>query len=155
MFYFILIMKLKFEQKKPGRIRQTVHPIDIEIDGSPSTVAELIDATVRSCVAIFNHKAFCAPERDNMDVDSTRTPISEKQIDDFAETGRVAFGIVYNGKMADPDIAAANALQSYADGLYRIFLNGNPLGELETKIKLTEGDCLTVVRLTLLAGRLW
>ena len=57
--------------------------------------------------------------------------------------------------MADPDKAAANALQSYADGLYRIFLNGNPLGELETKIKLTEGDCLTVVRLTLLAGRLW
>lgn len=148
-------MILKFEQKKPGRIRQTVHPIDIEIDGSPSTVAELIDATVRSCVAIFNLKACSAPSSDRMDEDSTHAPVSEKQIDDFAETGRVAFGIVYNGKMADPDKAVANALQSYEDGLYRIFLNGNPLGELETKIKLTEGDCLTVVRLTLLAGRLW
>ncbi len=148
-------MKILFEQKKPGRTRQTVQPTAMEIEGDPKTVKELIEATVRVCVAAFNLKAMDAPERDNPDADTTHKLLSPSDIADLAETGRVAFGIVYNGNTEDPDKAVANAVQCYEDGLYRMFLNGHLLGDINTKIELTEGDCLTVVRLTLLAGRLW
>lgn len=148
-------MKIFFEQKKPGRTRQSVQPIAIEIEGNPTTVRELIDATVRFCVAVFNNKAIQAPAKDNLDADTTHRILTQTAINDLAESGRVAFGIVYNGKTEDSNKAVTNAVQCYEDGLYRMFINGQPLGDLNTKIELTEGDCLTVVRLTLLAGRLW
>lgn len=148
-------MKLMFEQKKPGRIRQSIEPVEIEIAGVPSTVGALIEAIVRACVEVFNRKALKAPDRDNMDSDSIHNVIGSDRVDDLVETGRVAFGIVYNGKMEDSDKAVINALQCYEDGIFRIFLNGKPLGELQEGIKLNDGDTLTVVRLTMLAGRLW
>ncbi|MDE6549184.1 MAG: hypothetical protein K2L22_09300 [Muribaculaceae bacterium] len=148
-------MKLMFEQKKPGRTRQSIEPVEIEIEGLPSTVGALIEATVRTCVDAFNHRAHQAPDRDNMDSDSIHSVIGSDRIADLVETGRVSFGIVYNGKTEDPDNAVKNAFQCYEDGIFRIFLNGNLLGELNEEIKVKDGETLTVVRLTMLAGRLW
>ncbi len=71
------------------------------------------------------------------------------------ETGRVAFGIVYGNRQADADKAVANALQCYEDGMFRMFLNGVPLGDIHSPVEVREGACLSVVRLTLLAGRMW
>lgn len=146
-------MRILFEQKKPGRTRQSVAPVEVEIEGRPETVGELIEATVRSVVAAFNSRAVSAPE--DADADLSGALIDEKRIADLAETGRVAFGIVYNGRQEDPDKAVANALQCYDDGLFRIFLNGTPVEGRDTPIKMNDGDVLTVVRLTMLAGRLW
>lgn len=148
-------MKLMFEQKKPGRIRQSVEPVEYEIEGNPATVGELIAATVVACVDAFNRKALNAPNRDDMDADDVHKALSESKIADMAETGRIAFGIVYNGKTADPSKAVENALQSYEDGLFMLFLNGMPLGATDDEIQLNEDDTITAVRLTLLAGRLW
>lgn len=146
-------MRILFEQKKPGRTRQSIAPVEVEIEGRPETVGELIEATVRSVVAAFNNRAVSAPE--DADADLSGVLIDEKRIADLAETGRVAFGIVYNGRQEDPDKAVANALQCYDDGLFRIFLNGTPVEGSDTPIKMNDGDVLTVVRLTMLAGRLW
>lgn len=148
-------MKLMFEQKKPGRTRQSIEPFEIEIESVPLTVGALIEATVRSCVDAFNRRALQAPDRDNMDSDNIHSVIGSDRIADLIETGRVSFGIVYNGKTEDPYKAVINALQCYEDGIFRMFLNGNPLGELKQEINLNDGDTLTVVRLTMLAGRLW
>ena len=148
-------MKLMFEQKKPGRARQSIEPVEIEIDGIPSTVGDLIAATVRACVYAFNHRASHAPDRDNLDTDRIHNVIGNENVCDLIETGRVSFGIVYNGKTEDSDKAVINALQFYEDGIFRIFLNGNPVGVLKEEINIKDGDTLTVVRLTMLAGRLW
>ena len=148
-------MKLMFEQKKTGRVRQSIEPVEIEIEGVTATVGALLEATVRACVDAFNRKAIMAPDRDNLDSDSNHNVIGSDHIADLIETGRVAFGIVYNGKTEDPDKAVNNALQCYEDGIFRIFLNGKSLGELKEEISLNERDILTVVRLTMLAGRLW
>ena len=78
-----------------------------------------------------------------------------REIEDLADSGRIAFGMVYSDKTEDPEKAVANALQCYEDGLFRIFLNGRPLGSLNEEMQLNENDRLTVVRLTMLAGRLW
>lgn len=146
-------MKLLFEQKKPGRMRQTVEPVEIVIDGVPTTVGTLIEAIVRTCVAAYNRKAMRAPE--DPDADQSHNVLDKKTIDELIETGRISFGIVYNDKIVDADEAVANALQCYEDGLFRIFLNGKPLKESTERIELKENDLLTVVRLTMLAGRLW
>jgi hypothetical protein len=149
-------MKLRFEQKMPGRIRHSVQSVVLEIEGVPATVSELIESIVRICVVAFNRKVQQVPDIDAMDVDNIHNnKLSPSEIDDFAEIGRIAFGITYNNKEENPDIAVANALQCYEDGLYKMFLNGTLLGDLQETIELTEGDCLTVIRLTMLAGRLW
>ena len=148
-------MKIFVEQKKPGRTRQSVQPVAMEIIGKPETVRELIETIVHICVEAFNLKAIEAPDKDNPDTDNRHRVLDQNNIEDSIETGRMTFGIVYNNTTEDYGKAIANALQCYEDGLYRMFLNGVQLGNLDTKIDLAEGDCLTVVRLTLLAGRLW
>ncbi|MBD5309119.1 MAG: hypothetical protein HDS10_01635 [Bacteroides sp.] len=148
-------MKLFFEKKNPGRHRQEIEPILIEIEKKPSTVAELIEETVRVCVAEFNEKAVKAPGRDDLDADNVHNVLTGNTIENLAETGRIAFGMVYNDKTEDSDAAVANALQCYEDGLFRLFLNGVPLKDINDSLDLTDGDHITVVRLTLLSGRLW
>lgn len=148
-------MKLLFEQKKPGRLRQSIKQVEIEIDSIPTTVGELLELTVKICVDAFNRRALQAPDRDKMDEDSIHNLISKDCMDSLIESGRIAFGIVYNGSTEDPDMAVKNALQCYKDGIFRVFLNGKSLGELKDEIKLNDGDTFTVVRLTMLAGRLW
>lgn len=146
-------MKVFFEQKKPGRARQTIAPVEMDIEGNPDTVGMLIAATVMAMVEAFNRRASDAPDSDH--ADTARVWLDDDCLAALAETGRVAFGIVYNDRMADPEEAIANALQCYDDGLVRMFLNGAPLGDKDSAIELKDGDTLTVVRLTLLAGRLW
>lgn len=148
-------MKIFFEQKKPGRTRQTIEPVAVEIDGCPASVGALIEATVRACVAAFNKRAASSPEDPDIDIDNADKVLDEQSISDLAETGGVAFGIVYDNRQADADHAVANALQCYEDGIFRMFLNGCPLGDICTPVEVMEGDCLSVVRLTLLAGRMW
>ncbi|MDE6228096.1 MAG: hypothetical protein K2M63_11335 [Muribaculaceae bacterium] len=148
-------MKLFFEKKNPGRHRQKIEPILIEIEKKPSTVAELIEETVRVCVAEFNDKAVKAPERDDLDADNVHNVLSGNTIENLAETGRIVFGMVYNDKTEDSDAAVANALQCYEDGLFRLFLNGVPLKDINDSLDLADGDHIIVVRLTLLSGRLW
>ena len=149
-------MKLLFEQKKPGRIRQTVEPAVLEIDETPASVRALIDASVRACVRAFNLKASCSPDIDSMDADWRHPAVDTETIENLASAGRVAFGFVYGCcRPVDPDKAVADALQGYEDGIFRIFLNGRILGELNEEIRLNENDLITVVRLTMLAGRLW
>ena len=146
-------MKILFEQKKPGRTRQAIVPVEMEVAGKPANVGELIEAAVRRVVADFNDRAGRAEADTEKDVGGK--VLTRADIADLAETGRIAFGIVYNGKQVDADEAVANALQGYDDGLFRIFLNGRLLGEADEAIELCEGDLLTVVRLTFLAGRMW
>ncbi len=146
-------MKLLFEQKKPGRKSQTIEPVEISIEGIPTTVGTLIEATVKTCVEAYNRKAVKAP--DNPDADNSHKVLDQHTIDELIETGRISFGIVYNDKVVNEEEAVANALQCFEDGLFRMFLNGKPLKELSESIELKEDDLLTVVKLTMLAGRLW
>ena len=61
----------------------------------------------------------------------------------------------YNEQKQDLEKAIENALQSYEDGIYRVFVNDEEMGEIESEIELKEKDELTFVRLTMLAGRMW
>ena len=76
-------------------------------------------------------------------------------MEDKAATGKVGFEANYNGRPAAETEAIINALQSYEDGIFRIFLDDAELGELSSSVQLKEESTLTFIRLTMLSGRLW
>ena len=88
----------------------------MEIEGRPTTVGGLIEAAVRCVVADFNDKANRADSDTEKDV--RQKALTKTDIADLAETRRIAFGIMYNGKQVDAHEAVANALQGYADGAF-------------------------------------
>ena len=81
--------------------------------------------------------------------------LTDKKINDLSDAGKISFGVDYNGQKQDLEKAVENALQSYEDGIYRIFVNDAEVGEIDCEINLKENDELTFVRLTMLAGRMW
>ena len=81
--------------------------------------------------------------------------LTNEEIQDKATTGKISFGVNYNGMSADTEKAIRNALQSFEDGIFRIFVDGEELESLEQPVSLHEGSELIFVRLTMLAGRMW
>lgn len=137
-------MILKIHLKQIGQRKQAVAPVDFEYSPVPHTVRELIAQTAAACVNAYNERVRRG--------DSRTTPVTEQQITDMAGVGKIAFGINYGGREQDPDKAIDNALQSFEDGLYRVFLNENELERLDDNLDLCEGDSLTFIRLTMLTG---
>ncbi len=140
-------MNLKINIKQIGERKQKIAPINFEYSPVPRTVRELITQTVETCVNSYN-------ERVRAGEDGAK-PLSDAEITDMANVGKIAFGINYGGKEQPLDKAVDNALQSFKDGLYRVFLNDNELTELDGELTLSENDSLTFIRLTMLAGRMW
>lgn len=146
-------MKIYFEQKKPGRSRQAIVPVELDISLEEATLNGIISATVRSCVETYNLKLHQAS--DDFDTDNLHNLKTTDEIENQAPTGKIAFGFICEGKTVDSETAIANAIQCHEDGLFRIFLNGRMVSASDNEIDIKDGDTLSVVRLTMLAGRLW
>ncbi len=143
-------MKVKVNIKKIGKQRPGVEPVAYEIDGKPSNVRELIIAMTSACVQDYNRRLAAK------DLYACLTHYEGREdLDIQAKTGKIGFGVNYGEKEAEENQAAANAIQCFEDGIYRIFLDEKPLTELEEAVSLTEESVLTFVRLTMLAGRMW
>ncbi|MDE7310627.1 MAG: hypothetical protein K2N87_03245 [Eubacterium sp.] len=141
-------MEIKVALKSIGKKKQTVQAVPCQIQGRPSTVKELILAVTEAEVLAYNSRA----EEPKL----LRHMILEKEdIEDQAQAGRISFGTNYGGKQADLQEAQEHAVQSFLDGIYRIFLDDMPLEALDDKICITEHSVFTFVRLTMLAGRMW
>ena len=80
---------------------------------------------------------------------------SEEQIEDMSQIGKIAFGIVYGEKKPDVQKAIETAVQGSEDGLFRVFLGDRELENLDEKVEFAEGNEITFIRLTMLAGRMW
>lgn len=139
-------MEIKVNIKKIGKKQHPVQETVYEIPGHPKTVRELIEAVTAACVRQYNQRM--------VESDLLRC-LTKDEIDDRAAAGKVGFGVNYGEKKADSAQALENALQSFEDGIYRIFLDDRALETLDEKIQLTEDSSLTFVRLTMLAGRMW
>lgn len=140
-------MILKVNIKQIGERKQKIAPVDFEYPQKPNTVRGLITATVTRCVEEYNGRVRAG--------ESAEKPLSETEISDMARIGKIAFGINYGGKEQEPGKAVDNALLSFEDGLYRVFVNDRQLEKLDDTLELSEGDSLTFIRLTMLSGRMW
>jgi hypothetical protein len=84
------------------------------------------------------------------------TPLqAQEEVENKTASGKVGFAVNYNGKPAAEVEAITNALQSYEDGIFRIFMDDTETGDLSSPIQLKEESTLTFIRLAMLSGRLW
>ncbi|BBM53282.1 hypothetical protein JMUB3935_2269 [Leptotrichia trevisanii] len=139
-------MKVFVNVKQIGKKKNKIDRKEYEISGEIKTVKELLTEFVTINVKKFNEGLI---EEDVVPY------LTDEKISDLSDAGKISFGVDYNGKKQDLEKAIENALQSYEDGIYRIFVNDEEMGEIESEIELKEKDELTFVRLTMLAGRMW
>ena len=140
-------MQVQVNVKHIGKRRNAIETRPYEI-GEVRDVGALIAAFVTAEVARFNARAEVG--------ETALRYLTNAEIADAAMVGKIGFGADYNGQVQDLTAAIENARQSFEDGIYRIFINGEEAGETcDTPVTLRENDEITFVRLTMLAGRMW
>ncbi len=78
--------------------------------------------------------------------------LSQEDINNMVNQGKVSFGFKYREDVIDREKAYENALLSFKDGLYRVFINDEEVEELNKEICLKENDTLALIRLTMMTG---
>lgn len=139
-------MKVYVNIKQIGKRKNKIDKKEYEIKGKIETVKDLLIEFVTINVKKFN---------EGLTENDIVPYLTDEKINDLSDAGKISFGVDYNGKEQDLEKAIENALQSYEDGIYRVFVNGEELGKINDKLDLQENDELTFVRLTMLAGRMW
>lgn len=139
-------MKIYVNIKQIGKRKNKIDKKEYEVSGKIETVKDLLREFVTINVKEFN---------EGLTENDVVPYLTDEKINDLSDAGKISFGVDYNGREQDLEKAIENALQSYEDGIYRVFVNGEELGKINDKLDLQENDELTFVRLTMLAGRMW
>ena len=139
-------MQIYVTLKHMGNIRKQVNPHPFLLGSKPHTFRELIEESVKSCIAAYRERAHNA---------ENPLPLTDEQWDEMREIGKFAFGVHYNENGIDENKAVATAIDAVKDGLVRVFIGTEELIDLDEKIDLSEDNVLTFVRLTMLSGRMW
>lgn len=139
-------MKVYIQVKKLGKRIQTVGSIPYELETCPATLRELIVCMVTRGVAEYNERLHSGEQCKTL---------SETEIQDMSQVGKIAFGIPFGEREANPQKAVDAALLAFTDGLYRFFINEQEMTELDAPLKLCEGDTIAIIRLTMLTGGLF
>lgn len=147
-------MKIYVNIKNAGRRKPVLEKEEYVIADGVKSVMEFIAAVVSCEVEKFNLKLKEGSD-DGESVAKSAFLMTNEEINEKAQVGKVGFGRIYSNKDADYDKALKNALQCYDDGLVKIFQNDNELGEQQSEMVVREGDVFTFVKLTFLAGRYW
>ena len=137
-------MHLYINMKQLGKRKNMVDKVAFSYEKAPEDLRELIGETVKICVADYIDR-----------MDRGEAVLSEEQIEDMSQIGKIAFGIVYGEKKPDVQKAIETAVHGFEDGLFRVFLGDRELENLDEKVEFVEGNEITFIRLTMLAGRMW
>ncbi|MDR2471008.1 MAG: hypothetical protein LBD09_02725 [Treponema sp.] len=138
-------MEIFIRVKAAGKRRDMLEKRPAEIPDTVDGAEKLIEHLVRENVRSYNEKKADAP---------LFRYLSREELTDGADAGKIGFGDRKNEQPQDEEAAVQNALQCFADGIYRVLINdaealpGVPLAP-------RQGDTVTFIRLVMLAGRLW
>lgn len=130
--------------KQIGKRKDVIDKVPFIYEKKPKTLRELIADTVTICVNDYV-----------MRMEKGQSVIDQEAMDDMASVGKIAFGIIYGERKPDVQEAIDAAIAGFRDGLFRVFLNDEEIEELDESINFREGDVVTFIRLTMLAGRIW
>ena len=125
--------------------KKVIHQEEVELINKISTIKDLITELVKINVEKFNKKI------DDKDILSIMT---NENIAKAARIGKIG-DEVHGDKKANLEKALDTAYLSFEDGLYCIFINNKQSEKLDDSLNLKDGDILTLIRLTMLAGRMW
>ena len=132
-------MRVFVNLKQIGRRKNVVNKKEYEVADNINVVSDLIREFVSICVRDFNQ-------------DKIIDYLIEQDIEDNADVGKIGFNDRENKNKQDMKKAIDNAIQSYEDGIYRIFLNDEEVEALSDSINLRQDDIITFIRLTMLSG---
>ena len=110
-----------------------------------SNTKDLIEQLVEDNVKKYNKKEIDK----NLFQYLTTTEIN--QLDDY---GKVGFNDRKNEKHQDVEKAKEVALMAYFDGLVRVFVNDEEK-TYDEQLTLQKNDKITLIRMTMLVGRMW
>ena len=139
-------MQIYINMKTTGSRKPPLVKTPYEIPDSVSSVKEFLRSLVKIEVEQYNQR--------NAD-DTLIKYLTETQIEEQTVIGKVGFSRACSKKKPNLKKAVENALQCYQDGLVRVFRNGQELEQLEETVHFKQGDEITLIRLTFLAGRMW
>ena len=125
--------------------KKVIHQEEVELKNKISTTKDLITELVKINVEKFNKKI------DEKDILSIMT---NENIAKAARIGKIG-DEVHGDKKANLEKALDTAYLAFEDGLYCIFINDEQSEKLDDSLNLKDGDILTLIRLTMLAGRMW
>ena len=125
--------------------KKVIHQEEIELINKISTTKDLITELVKINVEKFNKKI------DEKDILSIMT---NENIAKAARIGKIG-DEVHGDKKANLKKALDTAYLAFEDGLYCIFINDEQTEKLDDSLNLKDGDILTLIRLTMLSGRMW
>ena len=137
-------MKIIINVKGLSR-KKIIHQEEVELINKVSTTKDLITELVKINVEKFNKKI------DEKDILSIMT---NEYIAEAARSGKIG-DEVHGDKKANLEKAFDTAYLAFEDGLYCIFVNDEQTEKLEDNLALKDGDVLTFIKLTMLAGRMW
>ena len=137
-------MKIIINVKGLSR-KKVIHQEKVELTNKVSTTKDLITELVKINVEKFNKKI------DDKDILSIMT---NEYIAEAARSGKIG-DEVHGDKKANLEKALDTAYLAFEDGLYCIFINDEQSEKLDDSLNLKDGDILTFIRLTMLAGRMW
>ena len=137
-------MKIIINVKGLSR-KKIIHQEEVELINKVSTTKDLITELVKINVEKFNKKI------DDKDILSIMT---NEYIAEAARSGKIG-DEVHGDKKANLEKALDTAYLAFEDGLYCIFINDEQTEKLDDSLNLKDGDILTFIRLTMLAGRMW
>jgi hypothetical protein len=118
-------------------------PPDLREGGDRLTLRDLISRIVRAEVQAFRQRQ---KERQFL------RALTEKQIAEGADKGKVDMGGRKVQQAVDDEEAVAAALQAFEDGLYLVVVDGEEQAELDREVHLQPDSRITFVRLVMLAG---
>jgi hypothetical protein len=78
--------------------------------------------------------------------------LTERELVDGAQTGRITSGPTTLRRRVDPQTAVATALLAFEDGLYLTLIDGIQYHRLDEPVKLGPDSTITFIRLVALAG---
>jgi hypothetical protein len=139
-------MRLYFKVKQAGSRKNFIAKEEIVLESIPTTLRELIKCIVTKNVKEFN---------ENIKKERLVDYLTNKEIENRAEAGKISFGSIYNESKQDLGKALESAYLAYEDGIYKVFVGDKEAGKLDEEIELKDADTLTFIKFTMLAGRLW
>ena len=137
-------MKIIINVKGLSR-KKVIHQEEMELKNKISTTKDLIAELVKINVEKFNKK---------IDDKNILSIITNENIAKAARIGKIG-DEVHGDKKANLEKALDTAYLAFEDGLYCIFINDEQSEKLDDSLNLKDGDILTLIRLTMLAGRIW
>lgn len=139
-------MKLYVTVKEAGKKRAKISNKELNIPGKIRTLRDLIVEIVTDEVNKLNDKGY---------EEEIFKFLKSSEIEDKAYIGKVSFSEKHNENKQGLNQAIDNAIQSFEDGIYRVFINDEEIEKLNNELNLKDEDKLAFIKLTMLSGRLW